>query len=1010
MAHDTLLSLAADQRRTHAPKLLIWVIVGISVSPFLLQLCGINFASSAPPFDAALLSASASAPSQAIAAMHRSLAGSFTHTILEWSAFCAAFFTVVLAFVHFRTELDAVTPIIAVSLFCAGCMDAFHTIAADHLLGLSSGSRNLIPFTWAICRLFNALIPIACVGLILLRGTGSTARSALYWTSAVSVTLGVAAYSIIRICATSTALPETMFPDSLITRPWDVAPLLLYIVSGLSLYPWLYRRRKNSFTLCLWLSVIPATTTQLHMSFGSTQLFDSHFNVAHFLKIVAYLVPLGGLILDHVHMHRRQIRTNTELEGLIRDRTQSEEALRESESRLQTILDSVDFGIIIANAGTNVIVGANPTAAAMIGEAPGSLIGQSFRERIRPNDPETQLTDGSGQPSAGSSCLLVTRDGRETPILETIAPVMLDGEPHVLQSFVDITDRIRIEERLRESSSLLSVSNAQLEAHRRELESQRRKLLEINVQLRDSKSAAEAANHAKSVFLATMSHEIRTPMTAIVGYSDLLARSDGRSSPFARKSAIERKQWVKQIGRNAEHLVSLINDILDLSKIEAGQMALQRTRHRLVPIIEGVHSLMNTVAAEKLIRFDLVFSSRIPEYIQTDSVRFRQILINLVANALKFTDSGSVTICVGVLPAQPPEAPQLSIAVEDTGIGIEEERIPLLFSPFSQVHDSKRYQYSGAGLGLDISRRLARLLGGDISVVSEFGDGSTFTLTLPTDHESTWIDAPNVDRDAPTTQPILESTRSLNLESVRVLCVDDNPDNQSIISFLLEEVRASVELAPNGAEGLETVLRAAEAGRPFGLILMDMRMPVMDGYTATARLRESGITTPIIALTAHAMTGDEERCLQAGCDAYIGKPIVPRLLFDAIEQHLPAQSNPTSPPKQTRILVSSMAGVARFAPVLQKYIASMPGVVKELRLACDSQNADALRTLAHRLHGTATSYGFPAITEAAGECEAVLRTTGSTQDVEEHVALLVKLLEQAAASVEGMSQSGSEEA
>ena len=991
MAYEMLRAESSGEERAQTPAALIWLVLGISLSPLLLQLAGVNFGSRAPAFD--LDRASGMASSQLVNAMHRSLGGSFVHTILEWSAFCTAIFTAVLALVHFRTKRDVVTPIIAVSLFWAGCMDAFHTIAADHLIGQTTESSNLIPFTWAICRLFNAFIPIACVGLILLRGTGTRGRGSFYWVSAVSLLLGFAAYSIIRICATSASLPETMFPDSMITRPWDVAPLLLYVVSALVFYPWLYRRRRNAFSLCMWLSMIPAIATQLHMAFGSTRLFDSHFNVAHFLKIVAYLVPFYGLTLDYVQTYRRQLKTNSELEGLIHVRTGAEEALRESKSRLQTILDSVDFGIVIVNAKTDVIVDANPAAVAMIGQGKASLLGQAFGDHIRSSGQEQGSMSGPDQNIDRSACLLLTAEAKEVPILRTVVPVMLDGHPHYLQTFVDISGRIRVEEQLRESSALLRASNEELEAHRAQLESQRQELQEINVELQESKAAAEAANRAKSIFLATMSHEIRTPMTAIVGYSDLLARSSDEASSSERKPATERKEWVRQIGRNAEHLVSLINDILDLSKIEAGQMVLTRNRHRLIPIIEGVLALMNPIAEEKLLRLDVVFDGPIPEYIETDSVRLRQILINLVANAIKFTETGRVVVRVGVRFDQSPERQQLYLAVEDTGIGIEEERIELLFSPFAQLHQSSTSQFAGVGLGLDISRRLARLLGGDVDVMSVPGEGSTFTLHLPAEPESDWMDPATIELDTPVRQQASDVRESLDLDGIRVLSVDDNPDNQSIIGFLLEEAHATVQHAADGAAGLEIALRAAESGCPYDLILMDMRMPVMDGYTATARLRERGITTPIIALTAHAMTGDEDKCLEAGCDAYLGKPIVPRLFFDAIKQSLPELGGVAENHDSPATLTSSMAGNARFAPTLRKYLAAMPKVVRELKNARVSGDNDTLCTLVHRLHGTATSYGFPSITEAAGECEGILRTTGSAKSVDEVLAHLISLLE-----------------
>jgi len=236
--------------------------------------------------------------------MHYTLSGSFTHTILEWSAFCTAIFTVTLSLVYFYLMRDPVIPIIGIALFFAGCMDAFHTLASDRLIQGAADSQNLIPFTWAICRLFNALILIAGAAVLLNtnqkklnKGVGSIAF--------MSLGCSLIAYGIIYYCAHSTTLPTTIFPESLMKRPWDVAPLILFILAGSIVFPNLYQKYPSWFCGALLLSVIPQITTQLHMVFGSTALFDNHFNIAHFLKIVAYLVPFGGLILDYIWLGMR---------------------------------------------------------------------------------------------------------------------------------------------------------------------------------------------------------------------------------------------------------------------------------------------------------------------------------------------------------------------------------------------------------------------------------------------------------------------------------------------------------------------------------------------------------------------------------------------------------------------------------------------------------------------------------------------------------------------------------
>jgi two-component system, NtrC family, sensor kinase len=314
------------------PQELTWTIVFISLLPFILNLLGFDFA--APEYKLDLANLSQLEAIDLSDSLHRTLSGSFIHTILEWSAFCAAIFTVVLAFSYFRIQKDVTTPVIALALFFAGVMDAFHTLAADRLIETVADNRNLIPFTWAICRLFNVIITMIGVSILLLSKPKKWQQSGVFIIT-ISAFFAVLAYSIIHVSATSYHLPETMFPGSIITRPWDVFPLLLFLVSGLVLYPNFDRKYPSIFSHALIISVIPNAMTQVYMAFGSTQLFDNYFNIAHFLKIIAYLVPLAGLILDYIYTHRKLKKTNYELNLEVFERQQAVAALRDSENQLK---------------------------------------------------------------------------------------------------------------------------------------------------------------------------------------------------------------------------------------------------------------------------------------------------------------------------------------------------------------------------------------------------------------------------------------------------------------------------------------------------------------------------------------------------------------------------------------------------------------------------------------------------------------------------------------------------
>ncbi len=265
----------------------------------------------------------------------QSMSGSFLHTLLEWTATMIALFTVVLAFAHFAVKRDVVTPVIALALLAAGTMDAFHTLAADRLIAASADNNQLIPFTWAICRTFNAVIPLsALVMLFFMRRWSPTdaPRRSIWVVAVTAIALSAIAILIVQYSATSPNLPQTMFPGSAITRPWDVYPLVIYAFSGFLLYPLFLRKFSTYFAYALWLSVIPDVVTQLHMAFGSAALFDHHFNIAHFMKVVAYAVPCLGLILDYV-------RTYQQLEVEMVDR-------KRSEARVRAIVDTATDMII----------------------------------------------------------------------------------------------------------------------------------------------------------------------------------------------------------------------------------------------------------------------------------------------------------------------------------------------------------------------------------------------------------------------------------------------------------------------------------------------------------------------------------------------------------------------------------------------------------------------------------------------------------------------------------------
>lgn len=537
---------------------------------------------------------------------------------------------------------------------------------------------------------------------------------------------------------------------------------------------------------------------------------------------------------------------------------------------------------------------------------------------------------------------------------------------------------------------------------------------QINIQLEQSiehanllAQEATIANVAKGEFLANMSHEIRTPMNAIIGFSEVLAEE---------KLTDEQQHHVDIIQESAKSLLQLINNILDFSKIEAGKVDIEVIDCSMEQLLAVIESLMRPQAVEKGLAFEILQCGELPAEIRTDPVRLRQCLINLINNAIKFTEKGHVYVNVSLQEVD--DKAYIRFDVEDTGIGIPSEKQGLIFEEFAQADGSNTRRYSGTGLGLPIAKKLVHLIGGELTVRSEVGEGSVFRLTIPAgvDVKS----QPLLDKYKLVTElkqgPDTSEAPNGDKFSGCVLVAEDSKTNQALIKLLLERFGLQVTIAEDGKEAVRKALE-----QPFSLIFMDIQMPNMNGYDATKLLRKNGITTPIVALTAYAMKGDKEKCISVGCSDYLPKPVDRQELLKTIRKYLlsknetlgeeidsvksevdqfsqlcsdgasqqseltgPANEQGSEVPVDYTAIMKAYGDEDIIKEIAEIILEEGPQSIESLAEAIRAENSEDIMYCGHKLKGTARHVGATQLSEKAGRVERA----GNEKDINTAASLL----------------------
>jgi signal transduction histidine kinase/CheY-like chemotaxis protein/HPt (histidine-containing phosphotransfer) domain-containing protein len=503
----------------------------------------------------------------------------------------------------------------------------------------------------------------------------------------------------------------------------------------------------------------------------------------------------------------------------------------------------------------------------------------------------------------------------------------------------------------------------------RELNADRKLKRETAANMQKAKELAESANHAKTTFLANVSHELRTPLTAILGYIDLLRR-DLPSPPDLDKH-------LHSIERNGRQLLLLINDLLDMSRIEAGFLSIRKEQVHVPDFLTDILLTFVPSARSNQIEMSTSTVGRVPLHIEVDPLRLKQILSNLISNALKFTPQGEILLRVRF------EAPDhLLLEVADTGLGIPKIEQERLFQTFPEDSVGPYRHLKGAGLGLALSRRLARLMGGELELVtSAVGRGSVFCCRLPisappADEVEAWFDMQKIEAPLPPPDRIVPVSPTLFSEQ-HVLLIEDSLDNQALLREYLRRAGAQTTIVGSGEEGLERVKDSN-----FDLILLDVQLPGLDGYETCRTLRSQGIHTPVVILTAHAGNDTLERCLDCGAQAHVPKPFNTDTLFETLSRILnpdPKTSRPISNSKQSD-LNRRLCQDPQLRPIVMEFVRHLPRRLEDIDGAMREGQTLKVSRLAHSLQGTAGNFGYPELAKKASELEQKALEPGSFRD------------------------------
>ncbi|MBL4801221.1 MAG: response regulator [Emcibacter sp.] len=810
------------------PFSIVLIVILISIAPAILNIFGISFASGVYDFNISDIAEKGLNKPALADEMFYALKGGLQHGLLEWSSVVVALLTVILSFIHYRNNGEFTVPVIGIALVSSGFMDMFHTLAAMRLIDASAENKDLIPFTWALSRGFHSIILVVGASIVLyfFQQKEQQTRNRTRIIAVVSFAFIAVAYGLVHLAATNAVLPQTQFPNNIITRPYDVVPLLILIFAVFPLWH-LHKRKPSLFTAALILALVPDITLEAHMAFGSSALFDNHFNIAHFLKIIAYLVPFIGLMLDYAFSYEQLSheveRTQQAQKALLAAKRVAESTSIRMEAILTTAADAI---INIDEKGT--IVSFNKSACAMFGYETHEILGKNVNilmdyDNQRAHDSYLSKYHNDGKKYTIDQTreeMAVRSNGEFFPIDLSVSEIRTEDE-HLYTAFIrDITQRTQAE-----------------------------------LELRDAKTRAEETTKMKSEFLANMSHEIRTPMNGVIGTIGLLLDT---------KLSNQQRYYAQTTMRSADALLSLINDILDFSKIEAGKVEIEAVDFNIQTLMQDILEMQALKNADRSVELLFYFEEDAVTNVVGDPGRIRQIVTNLLSNAGKFTEKGHISLNISSHKDEEGDI-IFRIEVEDTGIGVPIDKQERIFNKFDQADNSTTRNFGGTGLGLSICKSLATLMGGEIGIKSEFGMGACFWVTIKLKESHNFIE-----------EEI--GSHFEVLANKKILSVDDSDLANMIISDQLKPFGCDVTCVSSGKAAVSELKQAVEQGAPYNIVIMDYCMPEIDGEMLAKLIRsENDISeTPMVLVTSAPMNMDSAKIQDCGFSGYIVKPLFPK--------------------------------------------------------------------------------------------------------------------------------------